>query len=266
MNHWWFINLILQNKTKFFVGLSYLPGGFHACCLSTLLDNNESSTVRELAGTLFTNLIKFVDSNRNLLQSVVPRCASRVRKYSKQKLFTSVYTVFFSIAVIICTWRQFIWYYRWHHKISTIFWTRFGKLTAFLCLRIDQWKWHRSADYNLRYCPCFLWNTHKFNQHKRRIGGIVLRLRTRVRCHKVKWTRIGRMSFINTQFLIALRLIPYVKSSTNEPAILMLNAICTFMSHCFVKDVEILNQFGLQEHAVITTLVHCLQSKIYGLL
>lgn len=46
----------------------------------------------------------------------------------------------------------------------------------------------------------------------------------------------------------------------------MLNAICTFMSHCFVKDIEILNQLGLQEHAVFTTLVHCLQSKIYGLL
>lgn len=62
-----------------FPGLSYLPGGFHACCLSTLLDNNEASTVRELAGTLFTNLIKFVDANRNLLQSVVPRCSDVVR-------------------------------------------------------------------------------------------------------------------------------------------------------------------------------------------
>lgn len=63
----------------------------------------------------------------------------------------------------------------------------------------------------------------------------------------------------------SFRLIPYVKSSTNESALLMLNAICTFMSHCFVKDIEILNKFGLQEHAVFLTLIHCLQSKIYGL-
>lgn len=60
------------------------------------------------------------------------------------------------------------------------------------------------------------------------------------------------------------RLVPYVKLSTNESALLMLNAICTFMSHCFVKDMDILNKFGLQEHAVFLTLIHCLQSKIYG--
>lgn len=36
------------------------------------------------------------------------------------------------------------------------------------------------------------------------------------------------------------------------------------MSHCFDKDVEILNQLGLQEHAVFTALVYCLQANIYG--
>lgn len=44
----------------------------------------------------------------------------------------------------------------------------------------------------------------------------------------------------------------------------MLNEICTFMSHCFEKDIEILNQLGLQEHAVFNALVHCLRASIYG--
>lgn len=38
--------------------LSYLPGGFMACCLSTLLDVKEITHVRQLAGQLFGNLIR----------------------------------------------------------------------------------------------------------------------------------------------------------------------------------------------------------------
>ncbi|XP_061394516.1 protein rotatin homolog [Musca vetustissima] len=38
--------------------LSYLPGGFIACCLSTLLDIKEITHVRQLAGQLFANLIQ----------------------------------------------------------------------------------------------------------------------------------------------------------------------------------------------------------------
>lgn len=38
--------------------LSYLPGGFMACCLSTLLDFNEIISVRQIAGQLFANLIQ----------------------------------------------------------------------------------------------------------------------------------------------------------------------------------------------------------------
>ncbi|XP_073814846.1 protein rotatin homolog isoform X2 [Musca autumnalis] len=38
--------------------LSYLPGGFMACCLSTLLDVKEITHVRQLAGQLFANLIR----------------------------------------------------------------------------------------------------------------------------------------------------------------------------------------------------------------
>ncbi|GAB0090183.1 hypothetical protein DMENIID0001_048780 [Sergentomyia squamirostris] len=59
--------------------LKYLPGGFHACCIETLLDNKEAGRIREIAGNTFRNLI----SHRTTLSGhfgsvpvqVSPRCS-----------------------------------------------------------------------------------------------------------------------------------------------------------------------------------------------
>ena len=55
--------------------MSYLPGGFHACCLSSFLDEHESPTVREAAGTVFCNLLKLMKNHRS---KVPPSCAKNV--------------------------------------------------------------------------------------------------------------------------------------------------------------------------------------------
>lgn len=59
--------------------LSYLPGGFHACCLSTFLDTGECSIVRETAGYLFSNLIAYYNPINNVLRlEVKPICLEKV--------------------------------------------------------------------------------------------------------------------------------------------------------------------------------------------
>lgn len=55
--------------------LSYLPGGFHACCLSTLLDTTEPSIVRENAAYVFATLISYRTDNMHLHTRVLPMCA-----------------------------------------------------------------------------------------------------------------------------------------------------------------------------------------------
>lgn len=51
-----------------------MPGGFHACCLSTLLDANEPAIVRENAAYVFTNLISYRKENGQLHGRVLPMC------------------------------------------------------------------------------------------------------------------------------------------------------------------------------------------------
>ncbi|XP_037032137.1 uncharacterized protein LOC119071380 isoform X2 [Bradysia coprophila] len=220
----WMILTLLSKKLRgaetLIECLSYLPGGFHACCLSTLLDNNESSTVRELAGTLFANLIQFVDANRNLLESVVPRCGNRPITQEDNS---------FDLIVDIIKYQRF--FERVAESLKHFFVYELID-DSVIATPIT------TCDIVRVYCGIL---TSLININE---GLVEL--------------------FYDCGLLFdIIRLIPYVKSSTNESALLMLNAICTFMSHCFVKDVEILNKFGLQEHAVFLTLVHCLQSKIY---
>lgn len=46
--------------------LAKLPGGFHACCLSTFLDTQETSAVRQSAGALFVKLLQHNHPHRTL--------------------------------------------------------------------------------------------------------------------------------------------------------------------------------------------------------
>lgn len=64
-----------KRQSEFLINaLYYLPGGFHACCLSTLMDDEESSVVREAAGTTFANIISFTGENNKLSELVAPKC------------------------------------------------------------------------------------------------------------------------------------------------------------------------------------------------
>lgn len=54
--------------------LGNLPGGFHACCLSTLLDDSEPALVRENAAYVFSNLISYRKDNGKLHDRVWPMC------------------------------------------------------------------------------------------------------------------------------------------------------------------------------------------------
>ncbi|XP_050081131.1 uncharacterized protein LOC126568659 [Anopheles maculipalpis] len=52
---------------------SYLPGGIHACCISTMLDRNEACLVKESAVGLFVNLLSHsADKDGSLHSSVLP--------------------------------------------------------------------------------------------------------------------------------------------------------------------------------------------------
>nr|XP_013100334.1 unnamed protein product [Stomoxys calcitrans] len=51
--------------------LSFLPGGFMACCISSAMDNNEIVQVRQLAGQLFANLIQRGQENTETLEQLL---------------------------------------------------------------------------------------------------------------------------------------------------------------------------------------------------
>lgn len=54
--------------------LSYLPGGIHACCLSTVLDMEETGLVKLAAAGVFVNLISHQTPSKGLHLSVAPMC------------------------------------------------------------------------------------------------------------------------------------------------------------------------------------------------
>lgn len=54
--------------------MANLPGGFHACCLSTLLDDSEPAIVRENAAYVFSTLISYRKDNGHLHPQVLPMC------------------------------------------------------------------------------------------------------------------------------------------------------------------------------------------------
>lgn len=58
----------------FHAELSNLPGGFHACFLSTLLDASEPAIVRENAAYVFSTLISYRRENDQLHGRVKPMC------------------------------------------------------------------------------------------------------------------------------------------------------------------------------------------------
>lgn len=53
-----------------------MPGGFYACCMSTLLDETESAVVRENAAFVFAALISHRTSDGYLNKNVVPNSVS----------------------------------------------------------------------------------------------------------------------------------------------------------------------------------------------
>lgn len=54
--------------------LSFLPGGIHACCLSTVLDLEETGLVKLAAAGVFVNLISHQTPSKGLHISVAPMC------------------------------------------------------------------------------------------------------------------------------------------------------------------------------------------------
>lgn len=55
--------------------MNSLPGGLYACCLNTLLDDDESAIVRENAALVFATLISYRNSNNELNVALYPKCA-----------------------------------------------------------------------------------------------------------------------------------------------------------------------------------------------
>lgn len=56
--------------------MSYLPGGFHACCLSTLLDLSEPAFVREHVAYTFSTLISYRTASGQLNSLAEPKSAN----------------------------------------------------------------------------------------------------------------------------------------------------------------------------------------------
>lgn len=63
-----------------------LPGGFYACCVSTLLDETESAIVRENAAFVFAALISHRTSEGYLKKTVVPNSVSTSDNYWLERL------------------------------------------------------------------------------------------------------------------------------------------------------------------------------------
>lgn len=74
--HWTTMNKFPHQLSLFILctELSTLPGGFHACCLSTLLDASEPAVVRENAAYVFLTLISYRKENGQLHSRVLPMC------------------------------------------------------------------------------------------------------------------------------------------------------------------------------------------------
>lgn len=82
--------------------LSNLPGGFHACCLSTLLDVTEPAIVRENAAYVFSTLISYRQENGQLHDRVLPMCwdnGEQVRNENHLDMLLAQHKLFASIAL-----------------------------------------------------------------------------------------------------------------------------------------------------------------------
>lgn len=58
--------------------MSILPGGLHACCLSTLFDETETAMVREKAAFVFATLISYRKTNGEIPESILPRITKEI--------------------------------------------------------------------------------------------------------------------------------------------------------------------------------------------
>lgn len=58
--------------------LSYLPGGIHACAISTIFDESEVSIVRSSAATCLANMICHQSRKSGLHKRVIPRCKVKI--------------------------------------------------------------------------------------------------------------------------------------------------------------------------------------------
>lgn len=92
----------IRNLIKFSTDaeLSNLPGGFHACCLSTLLDATEPAIVRENAAYVFSTLISYRKENGKLHDRVLPMCwdnGEQVRKENHLDMLLKQHSLFSEI-------------------------------------------------------------------------------------------------------------------------------------------------------------------------
>lgn len=58
--------------------LSYLPGGIHACAVTTIFDESEVSIVRSSAAMCLANLISHQNRKNGLHKRVIPRCKVKI--------------------------------------------------------------------------------------------------------------------------------------------------------------------------------------------
>lgn len=73
--------------------LSYLPGGIHACIISSMLDPEEVSLIKGAAATLFVDLLKFHDDS-GLVSDVWPKCKESLPENNKKDGFGLIMEIF----------------------------------------------------------------------------------------------------------------------------------------------------------------------------
>lgn len=58
--------------------LSYLPGGIHACAVTTIFDESEVSIVRSSTAMCLANMISHQNRKNGLHKRVIPRCKVKI--------------------------------------------------------------------------------------------------------------------------------------------------------------------------------------------
>lgn len=66
--------------------MNTLPGGLHACCIHTLLDDTEAAMVREKAALVFATLISYRKASDELCTEILPLNVKDAGEYRLDKL------------------------------------------------------------------------------------------------------------------------------------------------------------------------------------